>query len=57
MARWGVDQVLELAPDDSARKAAKGLTSPEQVVRDREHGCAGVGQMPGEWQGAVPGIH
>jgi hypothetical protein len=28
MARWSVNQVLELAPDDSARKAAKALTSP-----------------------------
>ena len=28
VARWTVDQVLALAPDDSSRKAAKGLTSP-----------------------------
>ncbi len=30
MARWGIDQVLALAPDDSAKKAAKGLTSPSK---------------------------
>lgn len=28
MARWTLEQVLAAAPDDSARKAAKGLTSP-----------------------------
>lgn len=28
MARWSVEQVLKLAPDDSAAKAARGLTSP-----------------------------
>jgi hypothetical protein len=28
MTRWGVDQVLGLAPDESAKKAAKSLTSP-----------------------------
>lgn len=28
MARWSVEQVVALAPDESAKKAAKGLTSP-----------------------------
>jgi SWIM zinc finger len=28
MARWTVEQVIALAPDDSARKSAKGLASP-----------------------------
>jgi hypothetical protein len=29
MARWSVEQVLALAPDDSSRKAARGLAKPD----------------------------
>jgi hypothetical protein len=52
MARWTVEQVLALAPDDSARKSAKGLASPrtwsemgsnEALVWGK---CQGSGKVP-----------
>jgi uncharacterized Zn finger protein len=52
MGRWGIDQVLGLAPDDSAKSAAKGLTSPnkwsetgstETLVWGK---CQGSGKQP-----------
>jgi hypothetical protein len=51
-ARWSADSVLDLAPDDSSRRAAKGLGRPGpwsgtgaagQLVWGR---CAGSGQHP-----------
>ena len=61
MPRWSADQVLSLAPDASAQRAARALAGDKAwcevgVQRRRRPAAHRVGALPGQRQAAVPDL-